>query len=184
MVSLSSAELTAIGVQLLIVLLVVRRSYRMTQGVPVSVVRLAVFPALLVLLWALTTLESIFLTPWAIPYLIGLDTALLALTAVLFTGVAQRAAVYYRNEAGAWCYRIGFALAGVFVVAYLVRLVLTLALFPAAFEIGVVPTGYPPEIQQIALAAIDAMFSVSVGLLLGRSFGVYRGWRAASADGR
>ena len=184
MAPLSSAELTTIGVQILIVLLVVRRSYRMTQGVPASVVRLVLMPALVGVLWAFTALESIFLTPWAVPYLLGLDVALLTLTTVLFAGVAQRAAVFYRNEAGAWCYRIGFAIAGIFLAVYLVRLALTLALFPAALEVGVPVSGYPPGPQQAALATIDAMFSVSVGLLLARSIGIYRGWRAAVADAR
>ena len=179
MAALTSAAITPIALELLIVLLVVRRSYWMAKGVRFTLGRLVVLPALLLVLWAFTALESVLLTPWALPYLIALDTAVVVVTTLLFAGVAERATELYRGPSGEWYYRIGFAIAALFLVVYLVRLALTLLLFPQALDIGVTPPGYPPESQQVVLAVIDALFSMSVGLLIARSIGIYRHWRVA-----
>ena len=67
MTDYTSAELTAILIQVVIVLVIIRRSYAMTQGVPYSGARLAVLPVLLLILWGVSELESVLLTPWALP---------------------------------------------------------------------------------------------------------------------
>jgi hypothetical protein len=170
----SSAELTAIAVQVLIVLLVIRRSYRMTQGVRYSVARLVLLPILVLFLWGLIELESLLLTPWAVPYLIVADLAIVVATTFGFAGVAERMTHVERRDSGEWWYQIGFSLAALFAVLFVVRLAVALVLFPSSLEYGSTPGGFPPLEQQWVIAVIDAMFSASVGLLLGRSLGIHR----------
>lgn len=182
MASFTSGELIAIVIQLLIVLLVLRRSYAMVGGVPYSAPRLVLLPGLILVIWGLDELESLLLTPWALPYLIALDVALLLVAAFGVAGVAQRMTRVDRGESGQWTYRIGFSLAALFLVAFVLRLALALALFPSSLEFGAPPGGYPPVAQQLALAAIDALFSLSAGLLVGRSVGIYRAVESARAQ--
>ena len=178
MADYTSPELTAIVVQVVIVLLIVRRSYAMTQGVPFSSLRLVVLPALILALWGFSELESIFLTPWALPYLIVLDLAILIVTALAFTPVAERMTQMQREPPGGWSYRIGFSLAALFVGAFVIRLTVALVLFPSSLEFGSPPGGFPPMQQQVVLGVIDALYSVSAGLLVARSIGIHRKWRA------
>jgi len=176
------SQLTAILVQVVIVAFIARRSYAMTRGVPYSATRL-VAPALLVLaLWALVEITSTQLTPWSIPYLIGVDLAVLVATAVGISGVAARATRVDRAPTGQWSYRIGFALAAVFVGAFALRLLLAAILFPGSLGFTAPVGGYPSVGQQEALAVIDALFSLSVGLLVGRSVGIYRRVRSARSE--
>jgi hypothetical protein len=181
-VSLSSAELTAIGIEILIVLIVVRRSYAMTKGVPYSTARLALLPALFLFLWALSELESILLVPWALPYLIALDLGILLGTALTFTPVAQRLAEVRQDGSGGWSYRFGFSFAAFFVGIFVIRLVLAAVLFPSSLEFGAPVGTLPTESQQAVLALVDALFSLSAGLLLSRSLGIYRKVQAAKAE--
>lgn len=169
----TSSLLLTVAIELVIVLAVVRRSLRMSQGVPYSGARLVILPVLLLVLWAVTELESVLLTPWAVPYLIAADAALVVVSSVLFAGTARRLASVYRGPAGVLSYRIGFSVTVVFLVIFLARLVLAAVLFPASLSFAA-PSGYAAPDQQIVLAVIDAMFSVSIGLLLGRAIGVYR----------
>ncbi|MCI4346814.1 MAG: hypothetical protein L3K07_08725 [Thermoplasmata archaeon] len=178
---LSSAESTAILVQLVIVLLIIRRSYAMTQGVGYSALILGVVPVLLLVLWGVTELESTLLTPWALPYLVAADLAILLVTAFLFTPVAERMTTVTRDATGVGSFRIGFSFAALFVGVFVVRFAVAIALFPASFEFGRPPGGYPPAGQQLVVAAIDALFSMSVGLLIARSLGIRRKWASSRA---
>lgn len=175
----TSVELTAILVQVIIALLIVRRSYAMTQGVPYSTVRLVVFPGLVLVLWAFDELGSILLTPLALPILIALDSVVLVVTAIGITSVAERMTRVSVEPPGTPSYQISFSLAALFVATFAVRIAVGIALFPTALEFGSPAGGYPPFAQQFALALIDALFSASVGLLVGRSVGIYRKVRSA-----
>ncbi len=180
--SYSSAELTAILIQVVIALLVIRRSYAMTQGVPYSAARLVVLPVLVLVLWGGSELESVLLTPWALPYLVALDLAILVVTTFAFTGIAERMTQVNQGPPGNWSYQIGFSLAALFVGAFVIRLSVAVALFPTSLEFGSPPGGFPPIQQQAVLGIIDALFSISVGLLVGRSLGISRKVRAARAS--
>lgn len=182
MTSYTTPELTAIFIQVVIVLLIVRRSYAMTQGVPFSGVRLVALPALILILWILSELESVLLTPWAFPYLIALDLVILIGTALAFTGVAERMTQIYREPSGGWSYRIGFSLAALFLGVFVVRLAIAVLLFPSSLAFGSPPGGYPPVQQQIVLGTVDALFSFSAGLLVARSIGIRRKWQGARAS--
>jgi hypothetical protein len=178
MTSYTSAEATAIFIQIVIALVIVRRAYAMSQGVSYSVARLALAPALILFLWLVSELGSLLLIPWALPYLIVADTAILVVAAIGFARVAEAATEVTRNASGDWSYRIGFATALLYLVVFLARLAVAIALFPSVLELGAPPSGYPPFGQQVVLADIDAALSVSAGLLIGRSIGVVRKLRS------
>ena len=182
MTSYTTPELTAIGIQVVIVLLIVRRSYFMTKGVPYSGLRLVALPVLILILWAVSELQSLLLTPWAIPYLIALDLVILIGSSLAFARVAERMTHVYREPSGDWYYRIGSSIAVLFVGAFVVRLTVALVLFPSSLEFGSPPGGFPPTGQQVVLGIIDALFSMSAGLLVGRSVGIHRRWNAARAS--
>jgi len=173
----TSAEGTAIFVQVVIALVIVRRAYAMSQGVSYSVARLVFAPALIMFLWLVSELESILLTPWALPYLIVADTAILVVAAIGFARVSKAATEVTRDDSGGWSYRIGFATAVLYLVVFLARLAVAVALVPSSLEFGASPSGFPPVGQQVVIAGIDAAFSVSAGLLIGRSIGVVRKMR-------
>lgn len=154
----------------------------MATGVPYSGARLAIIPVLLLFLWAATEAESVVLTPWALPYLIALDLAILLGTAVGFLPVAARMTHVVRDPAGSGSYRVSFSLAALFVVAFVVRFAAAVVLFPSSLEFGQPVGGYPPMSQQLALVGVDALFSFSVGLLVARSFGIWRKWTATGAS--
>ena len=172
----SSGELTAIFVQLVIVLLIARRSYAMTQGVLYSGLRNAVLPGLLLFLWVVNELESLLLTPWAFPFMVVIDLAILAGTSVVFAPIAARMTTVSRPSSGVGSVRIGFSLAALFLAAFVLRLAIAVALFPSSLAFGGPPGGFPPLQQQIVLAVVDAIFSFSAGLALARSLGMRRAW--------
>jgi hypothetical protein len=176
----TSAEEFGILLQLGIVLLIIRRSYSMSRGVPYSLPRLLVLPALILVLWALSELESTLLTPWAVPYLIALDLAILVATLLGIAGVAERMTEVHRGPSGLWSYRIGFSLAALYLAAFLVRVIVSALWFPSSLEFTRPSGGFPPASQQLVLALIDTLYSVSAGLLAGRTLGIYRRVRAAS----
>ncbi|HKS59914.1 MAG TPA: hypothetical protein VJS68_03960 [Thermoplasmata archaeon] len=182
MTGFSSGEITAIIIQVVIVLVVIRRSYRMTVGVPYSGLRLLFLPALILILWVLDELESLFLTPWAVPYLVALDLLILVATALTFTNLAARMTHVYRDPSGRWSFRIGFSLAGLFIAAFAIRLALAVVLFPSALVFGAPTGGFPPAEQQAVLGVIDGIFSLSAGLIVGRSLGIHRKRQAAETN--
>lgn len=170
----SSPELGAVFAQFVIVLFIVRRSYAMSQGVPFSVRRLAVAPGLILILWTLSELESILLTPWAVPYLVTVDVTIVIVATLAFSRITEGMTEVKQGASGEWSFRIGISIAMLYLGVFLVRLTLTVILFPSSLEFGSTPGGFPPLPQQIALGVIDAIYSVSTGLLLGRSMGIAR----------
>jgi hypothetical protein len=174
MVTYTSGELTAIFIQVIIALVIVRRSYAISRGVPFSAARVAILPVLIVVLWGASELASILLTPWAVPYLLALDVVLLLAAAVGFARVAERRTVVWRNQSGGWDYRLPFAVTLLYVALFLLRIVVAAVFFPSSLVLGAPTGGYLPTSQQLLLAIVDALFSVSAGLLLGRSWGSYR----------
>src|SRR5690348_12505594 len=139
----ASGLIITVAIQLLFVLIVVRRSYQMSKGVSYSTLRVMAVPVLLLLLWALSEYESTVLAPWAIPYLIALDAGIVAAAAWWFAPIAQRATQFFQGESGDWRFRIDFSVTAVFLVAYLVRLAIADVLFPASLSFGGGPPAYP-----------------------------------------
>jgi hypothetical protein len=116
----------------------------------------------------LSELESLLLTPWALPYLIVLDVAILVATFVAFARVAERTTQARQEPSGVWSYQIGFSIAAIFLGAFVLRLVLAIVLFPSSLAFGSPPGGYATEGQQLVLATVDGLFSAITGPLVGR----------------
>jgi hypothetical protein len=152
--------------------------------VPYSGARLALLPGIIVVLWAAGELQATLLSPWALPYFIPLNAAVLLGTSIAFAPVAERMTHVTRDASGGGSYRIGFSITALFAAAFVVRLVAAVLLFPGALVYGAPPGGYPPVAQQMELEIIDALFSFSVGLLVGRAIGVARRWSGAGPSSR
>lgn len=172
-------QFTTAAVILLVILFVVaRRVIGMVRGTPVNPVRLLASTALYVLLFALVVAEEFLLLPWYVPVV---NVAVAGTVGALATPYVVRRVQVYRDAAGAWHYRLGYVIPALYVGLFGVRVLVDL------FVLGVnplspsLPSGALSGGEAILLAAVDALFSVSMGLLLGRSFGVYRAYRAARA---
>ncbi|HEV2317761.1 MAG TPA: hypothetical protein VGV89_09360 [Thermoplasmata archaeon] len=176
----SSSEATALAIEALIVLVIARRSYSLTQGVPYSPVRLAASSVLILFIWTVSELEAFALTPWAFPYLIGIDVAILVAASLASIPVAARHTEVTRTAGGGGTVRIGFAFAAIFLVLFVARIAIEAALFPGALSFGPPPSGYPPVDQQAVVAIVDALFSLSAGLLVGRSLGIRQRWESSA----
>lgn len=178
------AELTAIVIELLIVAVIARRSYALSQGVAYSPVRLALSPIVVLALWAFTELEAVVLIPWALPYLLGADTGIVLATTLGMVPYAAKHTTVSSDPTGARTVRLGPTLAVLFFVVFLARILVALALFPSSLGVGGAPSAALPGAQQLLLAVIDGMLSVSVGLLLARSLGIARKVREAGRTER
>jgi hypothetical protein len=180
----SSAVATAVLIEVIVILIIARRSYAMTQGVAYSTLRIAVLPGLLLAIWVLYELESLLLIPWAFPYLNALDLAILVATAFAFAPVAERMTVVNRDASGHGTIRIGITLAALYLGAFVIRVAVAVVLFPNSLVFGSQPGGFPPLPQQVVLAVIDGLFSFSAGLAVARSVGMRRKWVEAGKASR
>jgi hypothetical protein len=156
----------------LLFLLVIRRSILLARGVPYSTNRLIVQGLLYVILFAFTIAFDVSVLPvWTF----ALDGAILAAGAVVAAVHVRRGTVFTQREDGVWMYRLGILLPAIYLALWAVRVAVEIVVLPDAFG----TTGPLPaldNLQQFALAGVDALFSFSAGLLLGRSFGVYRAY--------
>lgn len=161
----------------LIAALVGVRTVRMMRGAPVSGARLVGFGLLYVVLFASVLLVDVALLPW---YSYALDAvAIVAAIAVAVPYVGRRV-VLERRPDGQWVYRLGALLPVVYLVLFLVRILVDLLLVGASPFGG--PTGSGGSVVLSptaagALIAVDALFSFSAGLLLGRNVAVYVAYR-------
>lgn len=163
----------SLAFELLIIYLIARRTYRLVRGAPYQEARILTTIALYSLLLAITLLESYLLLP---TYLLGVDGAIVVVAALLFVGHAERTVVFERGPQGAWTYRLSWVIGGLYLGLWVARLVLELVFFPQVLEFQTI-TAAPTLSALVALAAVDGLFALSTGLLLGRSLGVIRAHR-------
>jgi hypothetical protein len=165
----------------LIVLFLVRRAYRMYTGTPVRTGQLFAIAGIYVVLFAITLAIGSAGIPW---YLYALDGALLVVAAIAGTIHIRKVVVFERRPppVGDWYFRLPPWIAILYVVLYVARIGSVLAfLGPNALEF--VPTGavtLSPTALAV-LAVVDALFSVSTGILVGRSIAVYHAFEAEKA---
>jgi hypothetical protein len=177
--TLSGADESALVFLALIVLIIGRRVAMMVRGAPVRTERILATAVLFSALFVLVLAESYFQVPW---WTYAIDAAVLAVTIVLTIGYVRRHVVFEQRD-GAWYYRLH----PVIVVAYLVLFVVRLAL--DLVVLGINPFAPPTSGPALAgttlvlVAVVDALFSLSTGLLIGRSVGVVLEYRAKTAAG-
>lgn len=170
---LTSAQATEIAVTLLIVLIVGRRVVGMVQGTVLSVPRLFGFAALFVALWVIVVFGSLPTPPW---YSLLADLVAVVATVVTSTPLVERRVVLEHRPNGDWIYKLPVVVPALYLGLFVVRVVVEL------FVVGTTPFGGGATVmlsptQSAILEVVDALFSISVGLLVARSWAVYRRFR-------
>jgi len=184
--SLSGAA-PALVFLVLLIFLVARRTIRQVQGAPFSVPRLFVFAGLYVLLFgalAFTTLYAAVGTWGENAYLLlGPYIALPVVAGVLAAPYVRRIVRFERRESGEWYYRLSWHVPVLYLALFTVRLVAEVAVFGAAGLVPSFPPPAPPSTGALEiLVGVDLLFSVSLGLLLGRGVGVVWAHRDLPAE--
>jgi len=181
MASLSSADSSAIVVLAVIVLIMVRRTYALSQGTPYSPVRVFGFGGFSMLLFgffAATTLYVAVGTWGPIGY------ALLAPYASVVVGAARvaeprirRLVTFEDRPGGPPYYHLPLIVPVLSLVLFLVRLAVELWMFGlSAIGSFSFPTSLPLAALEV-LIAFDLLFGASIGLLIGRGLAVRQAFR-------
>jgi hypothetical protein len=177
----SSAPSNAISfdviIILIIVLLLARRTYAQITGAAYSVGQLFGFAGFYVLifgLFAAGTILTAVLAWGTIAYLLLVPyLALPAITAFFATPYIRRVVQFEERGDGRWYYRLSWHIPVLYLVLFVARFAAEIAVFgPAAFIISFPPPAVASSLIFV-LIGVDLMFSVSMGLLIGRGVGVY-----------
>jgi hypothetical protein len=178
MASLSSSAIVVLAIQILIVLLILRRQILIYQGTPVSGARIALGAGLILFLFALIELTGYAVLGSAFPNLgwavLG-NVAIVAVASFAFARVAERQARVWKDPRGFWMYQMGLGPAILYVGLYFARLGLEFAFFPSLlqFQTGGV-SSQTTVLQLVILEVVAALVAISSGILVGRGIGVYR----------
>ncbi len=182
----SSDVVDAVVFLALIVVLFVRRTYRMVRGAPYSTGRLFVFSGFYVFLFAVLASATLYAAygtwgprTWAllVPY-VGVPVA----AALVATPYVRRIVRFDRHDDGTWYYRLPWLVPVVFLTLFVARFALEIAIFGFAYVTSfLLPSSLPTDLLVI-LIALDLLFGFSLGLLVGRSLGVYGAYRAMAAS--
>lgn len=178
-----SSNLTpALVLLVVIVLIIVRRTYRQIQGTPYSTGRLfgfGGFTALLFVLLAFGTIYAAVATWGSVAYgLLVAYVAVPAAAAVVAAPYVQRVVRFEHRENGQWYYRLSWHIPVLYLALFVVRIVAEVAIFGLSAVLAY-PPPTPSSVAVLAvLIGVDLLFGVSFGLLVGRGIGVYRAHRA------
>jgi hypothetical protein len=183
--ALSSSAIGAYVFVALLGLIILRRSYRMVQGAPISSVRLVAFPVVYVLLYvgelavigvgaAGTSVAVAFYAAF------GADAALVVGgVLVSYRYTLRHVQIYQAPGSAAWSYRLNALLPVIYVALFFVRTGIETVLlnespfaFPTAASLVALPT-----VSLYLLFVVDALWGLSTGFLIGRSLGVYHEWQ-------
>jgi hypothetical protein len=179
-VSLSSSDATSLVLVALFVLIVGRRMVLMLRGAPIRPERMFAFAGIYTVLFLVVIATSLSQLPlWSY----AIDGAVAVVAAVGATFVVQgRVVIEWRNEQ--WYYKLGIAIPLVYLVLFVARLGLDVAV------LGINPFDFAPPstaplsgIDLVTVAVVDALFAFSTGLLVGRTAGVYLEYKKKVAAG-
>ncbi len=190
--AISSADAEAYLVVALFGLLVLRAAFRLMYGVPARTVRLVLFPALYVAIyvgeltgvWYAGTGSGLANQTYAA---LGADLALLAVgTFVAYRFTFRTVELYLPTGDVRWHYRLSPLLPVLYVVLFFVRVGIETAI------VGEGPFTVPTVAQfdaisplsLYALFAVDALWGLTTGFLVGRNTAVYRKWQAHLDEAR
>jgi hypothetical protein len=180
-VSAESSLVPILGFEAIIAVVILARSIRNYRGRPLSVALLVSFPALTVLLWLSAEAATAFSIPWTYPWWILLDGGVVALGALLTVPFARRLVKVYRAPDGTWMYRYHLGLIAFYLSSWVARVALAAYFDPSSLEFT--PTSGPPlsAVSSEAMQLVEGLFSLSTGLVIGRSVGTYRLYQEALA---
>jgi hypothetical protein len=190
-VALSQAAVVSYLFVALFGLFILRRAYRLTQGVPLSTPRLVVLPVLYVLLYVgeLASVSFVGVSSSIAPltYLsLGVDAALLGTGVWLAYGYTLRHVQLYRAPGETyWSYRMNALLPVAYVVLFFARVGIETAIlgespfeFPTAASLAGLST-----FSLLLFAVVDALWGLSTGFLVGRSAAAWHEWQRRLATG-
>ncbi|MGI0054929.1 MAG: hypothetical protein ACREB9_03315 [Thermoplasmata archaeon] len=178
--STETSDLGPVVIAILVVSFVfVRRIIATQRGARISEVRFVIYSAFVVAIFGLTILTGALVLPiWEIP----VDLAVLA----AFVGVGAiyvgRRVRIVEQAPGEWVYLLGPLVPILYLALFLTRLSLDfIVLNVSPFTFTLTSSGLTP-FAAATLAIVDLLFAVSTGLVVGRTIGVYRAYRAARAQ--
>lgn len=184
-VVISTSEVYAYGFVALIGFIILRRAWVITQGAPVRMVRLVVLPVGYLALYVgeLAAIGyGVLGTSQAVPVYagFGVDAGLLLLGVwVAYRYTRAHVHVYQDPGSSAWMYRMESLLPVLYVALYFIRTgieTVVLGLSPLVFPTAATFVGVSP-LSLYLVFAVDALWGLSTGFLLGRSGAVYHEWQ-------
>jgi hypothetical protein len=184
-VVLSSAAIYSYAIVAIFGLLILRRAWAMTHGAPVSVGRLVLLPGLYVVIYV-AELAAIGYGAIGTSFTdqiyagFGADAVLLFLgVLVAYRYTVAHVHIYQDPGSSVWKYRLNALLPVVYVVLFFARTAIetvVLSLSPFEFPTAATFVGISP-LSLYLLFAVDALWGLSTGFLVGRSAAVYHLWK-------
>jgi hypothetical protein len=159
----------------ILALIYTRRIVLSYTGTPVSGTRIALYSAFVGLLFTFAVLTGYTLVPW---YVYPVLAAALAGAFLVAEPYVRGRVVLEERSPGRWVYKLSPVVPLVYIVLFVVRLLLDL------FVLNVDPLTYSYGSITVSsgaiwvLVAVDLLFAISTGLILGRNIGVYRVYAA------
>ncbi|MGC2358918.1 MAG: hypothetical protein WA691_01245 [Thermoplasmata archaeon] len=183
--ALSNATLFSYLLVVLIGFIILRRAYRLTQGVPIGIGRLVFLPVIYLALYVAEIGELAVggsglssSVPLYASY--GVDAALVVGgTLVAFRYTLHHLEIYQNPGETAWNYRMTTLIPLIYVVLFFARIAIETVVLnetPFAFPAAGALASISP-FALYALFTVDALWGLSTGFLLGRSAGVYHEWQ-------
>ncbi len=178
--AVSSTDSSAIFVLLLVLFLLVRRTYAQVTGARFSPARLFVFGGFYLLLFVAFGFSTIYGAvgawgPGALA-LVAPYAAVVAAAGWFATGYVRRI-VRFEQRNGAWYYRLPYIVPIVSLLLFVIRFGVEILVFGFASTSSFLLPGPLSGSLLAVLISVDLLFGGSVGLLLGRAVGVYRAHR-------
>lgn len=178
----TSAFYTELFLIVIIVLILARRTYAMIQGTAYSAARLFGFAGFYILLYvvlAYGTLASALGFWGSTTYLLVAAYVAVPVVAGLVAAPHVERIVHFEQRAdGQWYYKLGMVVPVAYLVLFVIRIGAEIAVLgPNAFYLTFPPPPAPSVGALVVLLAVDLLFGVSLGLLLGRGVGVYRAYQ-------
>ena len=178
----SAALENVLVIEALIAVVILVRSARTYRGRALQVSRLVLFPCLATLLWLAAEAATVYSTPAIFPLWTAVDAGLVVVGALVTLPLAPRLITVYRAEDGQWMYRYGVELIALYLASWVVRLGLAAYFDPSSLEFSYT-TGPPlSALASAVMQLVELLFSLSTGLVIGRSVATYRLYRKALAD--
>jgi hypothetical protein len=163
-------------------LILVRRMYALTQGTPYSTVRVFGYAgfsvAVFILLGATTFYVAIGTWGWGALGLLAPYAAVVVGSTLLVEPHIGRVVEFEERADGETYYRLPILIPLLSTILFIVRVGAELVLLgPNALFAFSQPSAVSPGLVAL-LVAIDLLYGVSVGLLIGRAIGVHRAFQA------
>jgi hypothetical protein len=177
-VSTASSLEPVVIVVLVLVLVLVRRTYAQLRGTSYSPGRLFAFAGIYIaifVLFAYGTLAAAAATwgPEAYALLVAY-VAVPSMAAYFAAPYVERIVQFEHRPVGGWYYRLPWLVPILYLVLFVARFGVELAVYGAAGFTSFPPPLPPSTAALYVLTGVDLLFGACLGLLVGRGIGVYR----------